>query len=262
MKCVVTGSKGFVGQYLVRRLLNEGFRVVEFDLPEHDLLTSDFSCLDGASVVFHLAAMKGIPACDADPIGALRVNVLGTARLLEACREKDIEFIYGSTWAVNSHNKKMYDVSKKAAEEVVLHYVKRKGVKGKILRLATIYGSGMAGDGVINKFARALVKGQSAEVYGDGWEIRQYTHITDIIEGLLCVWVNSSYSSTPYVVSAREVVSVNDLARRMGVPYAHVEAKDEDENYEVLKTNVSGWKQGVLLEDGLKEMLENAKEQE
>ena len=262
MKITVTGSKGFLGKYVVNALKEKGYETVDFDLPEHNLLDDDFSCLDGSDAVIHLAAMKGIPQCDADPLGALATNTLGTARLVEECNKRGIYLVYASTWAVNSHHKKMYDVSKKAAEEVIIHYIKRKKLRASILRMATFYGLGMADAGVINQFIKCKKEGKPAKVFGDGWEIRQFTHVKDITSALLTLLSNQPVDHEPFVATGKEVININDLGIKICGSLEHITTSDDPENYDVLfakKLESLGWKQKVTLEEGIRKMLDDNK---
>ena len=259
-RVLVTGSKGFVGSYVVKNLTDNMINVTHFDIPEHNLITDDYSCLEGVDGVIHLGAMKGIPECDSNPVGAVNVNILGTVKLLEACIKYNVKsFVYVSTWAVNSHNKKMYDVTKKAAEELVMHYIKHKGLNGKIIRSASLYGPGMAGEGAINQFVNRKKKGLPAIVEGDGWDIRQFTHVKDIANAIIIALVHFPSSSEPYYASAKEVVSINDLALRICGSKEHNLAKNSSpENYEVLRSDeleAFGWRQTIPLEKGIKEMM-------
>jgi len=257
MKVLVTGHKGFLGKYVTQELEVQKHEWVGFDLPENNLLKSDFSILKDVDAVIHLAAMKGIPACDTDPVGAVENNIVGTTRLVEACSKAGIKkFVYASTWAVNSRHKKMYDVTKKACEEIIMHYIKRKDFPGVLLRMATFYGTGMASDGCINQFIKAKQDKKVADIYGDGWEIRQFTHVTDIARGVLTALTQCATSEIPYTVTAKEVISINELAKKIGVKAAYFE-NGESENYEVLfadELESYGWKQEVSLEEGLKDM--------
>lgn len=258
-KILCTGSSGFVGKHLVAKLKKEGYCVVEFDLPNNNLLDDNFDCLDKVDSVIHLAAMKGILQCNENPEKAVQVNILGTVRLLEACYKKDIKnFIYISTWAVNSHNKKMYDITKKAAEEIVLHYIKHKNFPAKILRLATLYGGGMAKEGCINVFIDNAKQNKPAPVIGNGWEVRQFLHIKDCINGIL-IALDCPSREKPYVITAKEVININDLAIKICGEIKRIKTKEEPENYNVLDASClerNGWQQKISLDKGIKGMMD------
>lgn len=258
-KILLTGHKGFLGEYVHKSLTDCGYNVVGFDLPEHDLVEDDFDCLNDVDGVIHLAALKGIPACDKNPELAVKVNILGTSRLLEACHKKGIKrFLYISTWAVNSHNKKMYDITKKAAEEIVIHYVKRKRMNASILRLATLYGGGMAKEGCLNVFVDRAKKGLPAPVQGDGWEVRQFLEVKDCVNGIITAFEHCPASEEPYVVTSKEVININDVALKICGEIERVPSVDEAENFDVLdasRLESYGWKQKILLDDGIKEMM-------
>ena len=110
MSILVTGGTGFIGSYLVRALLERGERVVAFDTtpntelvrgesPQITFVRGDVSQItdilhtvkkEGVKEIHHLGALL-VPACEADPVKALTVNVRGTVDVLEAARLMDVE---------------------------------------------------------------------------------------------------------------------------------------------------------------------------
>src|SRR3990167_3975631 len=256
---LITGNLGFLGKHLTRKLDKLAISWKGYDLPEHDVLNITEKDLKDVTHVVHLAAMKGIPQCENETVKAVETNILGTAKLLQACVNAQVDhFIYSSTWAVNSHNLKAYDVTKKASEDLVRHYTQRKRLNGCILRMATFYGKGMANDGVINRFIEAKKNNQVATIYGDGKETRQYTHVTDVINALVLLLHQTPTSIKPYVITANEHITVEKLAQKIGVSYKHEKEVFEPENYQTLNSKrleLLGWLQTVSLEEGLKEMM-------
>lgn len=257
-KIAITGYKGFLGNYVSKKFSEAGYEIVGIDLPECNIVTDDFPMLDGVEGVVHLAAMKGIQQCDDDPIGSVNVNVLGTCRLLQACFEKKLRFLYISTWEVDSDNKKMYDITKGAGEELVCHYIKLKGLNASILRCATFYGAGMASAGAINQFIKAKKEGKPAVVFGDGMEIRQFTHADDIADAVYLCFTKGKSRLEPYVVSAKEVSQIVDLARDICGKVVFKEASRDPEVYKILVAKdieKLGWKQKISLKEGISRMM-------
>lgn len=258
-KVLVTGHRGFLGRYVKELFEEGGYEVIGLDLPDKDLLTDHLNLL-GFDGVIHLAAMKGIKDCDVDPINAEVTNIHGTTRLLNAChRDKVPYFVYVSTWAVNSPNKKMYDVTKKAAEEITLHYALNKNLQACVVRLGTCYGKGMAKEGVINAFIQRKKEGKPAIIKGDGSEIRQFTHARDVANGLFIAYEKGKTGAT-YMLVAEEVTSIIELAQL--ICDGNVEMVDSDmkpEDYDIYHSDdlkKLGWQQYVKFKDGVKEMMD------
>lgn len=257
-KVAVTGYKGFLGNYVIQRFVKAGYEVVGIDLPECDIVTDNFSIFDGVEGVVHLAAMKGIQQCDDDPIGSVKVNVLGTCRLLQACHEKKLRFLYISTWEVESDKKKMYDITKMSGEEIVRHYIKLKGLNASILRCATFYGPGMASAGAINQFIKAKNENRPAVVFGDGMEIRQFTHADDIADAVFLCFTKGESRLEPYVVSAKEVSQIVELAKYICGEVIFKPVSRDPEIYKILvSTDMEklGWEQKISLKEGIRKMI-------
>jgi UDP-glucose 4-epimerase len=121
MRLLVTGSAGFIGSRLVPRLLAQGGRVLGFDdlsLGQPTPLAADAFAFqqgdvrDAAAVraaferfrpthLVHLAALHHIPTCDAEPVRAVDVNVVGTQVLLDAAQDVECgRVVFASSGAV------------------------------------------------------------------------------------------------------------------------------------------------------------------
>lgn len=173
MRAVVTGGTGFIGANLVRRLLADGHEVHLFlrhghdpwrirdlgsamstyivDLTDPDAVAAALR-VSHADSVFHLAAYGGYPSQN-DPDQAVRTNVLGTIRLLEACRGAGVAtFVaagssseYGSKTHAPSEDERpephsLYAVTKNAATEYCAWVSRRDGARAITLRVYAAYG--------------------------------------------------------------------------------------------------------------------------
>ncbi len=210
------------------------FRLVEGDIRDPAALAAAFSreTIDG---VFHLAARAGVRPSIRDPVLYSSVNVDGTTRLLEACRRHGVgRFVFGSSSSVYGDNPKVpfaesdpvdhpispYAATKKAGEVLCHAYHHLFGIRVACLRFFTVYGPRQRPEMAIHKFARLLLAGEPIERYGDGSSARDYTYITDIVDGVLraherCdgyhVWnLGGSQTTTLAELTAK-------LARRLGV---------------------------------------------
>jgi nucleoside-diphosphate-sugar epimerase len=220
MKCLVTGSAGFIGSHLCERLTRDAHTVVGLDafIPyyprevkeanllavrtqnaykHHSLdLRSDQldAALDGVEVVFHLAAMAGLVKSWSDFDLYQSCNLTATQRLLEAVRRTPgvKRFIYASTSSVygrySTGDETMptrptspYGVTKLAAENLCRSY-EEFGVPVVVLRYFSVYGPRQRPDMGYHRFIASLLANQPITVYGDGQQTRGNTYIADCVE--------------------------------------------------------------------------------
>lgn len=150
--------------------------------------------------IIHLAARAGVrPSLD-EPEFFQQVNVEGTVNLLEAARRHGVKkALIASSSSVYGVNKKVpfsendpvfsvispYAASKLACEALghVYHYVY--GMDVVMLRFFTVYGPRQRPDLAIHKFAKLIQAGKPIPVYGDGSTERDYTYISDIVDGVI-----------------------------------------------------------------------------
>ena len=150
--------------------------------------------------IIHLAARAGVRPSLEEPALYQRVNVEGTVNLLEAARRTGVKKItIASSSSVYGVNSKVpfaesdpifsaispYAASKLACEALghVYHHVY--GMEVVMLRFFTVYGPRQRPDLAIHKFARLIRAGKPIPVFGDGSTARDYTYISDILEGVL-----------------------------------------------------------------------------
>src|SRR6266536_2893257 len=150
--------------------------------------------------IIHLAARAGIRPSLLEPALYQRVNVEGTVNLLEAAHLNGVKKItIASSSSVYGVNSKVpfsesdaiftaispYAASKLACEALghVYHHVY--GMDIAMLRFFTVYGPRQRPDLAIHKFARLIAAGKPIPVFGDGSAARDYTYVTDIVEGVI-----------------------------------------------------------------------------
>ncbi|MFQ5702498.1 MAG: NAD-dependent epimerase/dehydratase family protein [Gemmatimonadales bacterium] len=154
----------------------------------------------GADVVIHLAARAGVRPSIADPALYTSVNVDGTVQLLEACVGNGVaRFVFGSSSSVYGDDTPVpfvetvpamcpispYAATKRAAELICDVYRRLYDVRVASLRLFTVYGPRQRPDLAIHRFTKLLALGSPIQRYGDGSSERDYTHIDDILKGIL-----------------------------------------------------------------------------
>jgi UDP-glucuronate 4-epimerase len=163
--------------------------------------------------VIHLAAKAGVRPSLEDPQAYLRANVQGTLQLLEYCRVRGIrDMIFGSSSSVYGNETSTtfredmaavlpvspYAATKRAGELYCATYAHLYQMKISCLRFFTVYGPRQRPDLAIHKFARQIIDGVPIKVFGDGSTERDYTHVSDIVTGIISAlnWTMASPAGT------------------------------------------------------------------
>lgn len=175
-----------------------GFRLVEGDIRDSALLERLLG-EERFELVVHLAARAGVRPSIRDPILYTSVNLDGTTRLLEASRCFGVRrFVFGSSSSVYGNNERVpfaeddpvdrpispYAATKKAGEVLCHAHHHLYGMTVACLRFFTVYGPRQRPEMAISKFARLLAAGEPIEQYGDGSSARDYTYVSDIVDGI------------------------------------------------------------------------------
>jgi UDP-glucuronate 4-epimerase len=179
--------------------LGKPFEFIFGDLTDDEAIAEVFASAQFDQII-HLAARAGVRPSLAEPALYQRVNVEGTVNILEAARRRGIKKItIASSSSVYGVNSKVpfaetdpiftaispYAASKLACEALghVYHHVY--GIDVAMLRFFTVYGPRQRPDLAIRKFARLIDAGKRIPVFGDGSTARDYTYITDIVQGVM-----------------------------------------------------------------------------
>jgi len=179
--------------------LAKPFEFVHGDITDAAALAEIFSSVKFDQVI-HLAARAGVRSSLADPALYQRVNVEGTVNVLEAARKNGVKKItIASSSSVYGLNSKVpfsendvvnspispYAASKLACESLghVWHHIHQMDVA--MLRFFTVYGQRQRPDLAIYKFAELMTAGKPIPVFGDGGTARDYTFVSDTLEGII-----------------------------------------------------------------------------
>jgi len=175
------------------------FEFIHGDLTDSAAVAAVFGRVKFDQVI-HLAARAGVRPSLQEPALYQRVNVEGTVNVLEAARKTGVKkLILASSSSVYGVNAKVpfaesdpiltaispYAASKLACEALghVYHHIY--GLDIVMLRFFTVYGPRQRPDLVIHKFAKLISAGKPIPVFGDGGTARDYTYITDIVNGVM-----------------------------------------------------------------------------
>ena len=209
MKILVTGGAGFVGTNLIKRLLRDGHDVVSLDnyctgfksnhqdgCQYFDIDITDSFDLQSVllnidiDIVYHLAALARIQPSIKNPIPAIKNNFDSTLNILEWSREKEKPVVFaGSSSFHHGLWGSPYAWSKHAGEQLCELYNKVYGLQSVTCRFYNVYGPHQLETGtyatVIGIFEKQYREGRALTVTGDGEQRRDFTHIDDIVDGLI-----------------------------------------------------------------------------
>lgn len=230
--------------------------------------------------IIHLAARAGVRRSIAQPLLYQDINVRGTLNLLEATRKNRIEnFIFGSSSSVYGARKKgpfseenrvdnpisPYAATKKAGEELCYYYHHLYGLNITCLRLFTVYGPRGRPDMALYKFTSLISKGKPIEMYGDGSSKRDYTYVSDIIDGILAALNknlnfaiinlgNSKPIQLRYFISLIE----KSLGKKAKIKQLPIQPGDISVTYANINKakRLLGYKPKVKIEEGIKLFVE------
>jgi UDP-glucuronate 4-epimerase len=206
------------------RKSGKAFQFVRGDLTDSACLEALFAAVRFDQVI-HLAARAGVRPSFQDPALYHRVNVEGTVNLLEAARRHGVKkLILASSSSVYGVNAKVpfaesdpvfapispYAASKLACEALGHVYHHAYGLDIAMLRFFTVYGPRQRPDLAIHKFAQLIDTGQPVPVFGDGTTARDYTYITDTLQGILAC-TRQEFGYEVFNLGESRTVKLNDL---------------------------------------------------
>jgi len=181
--------------------------------------------LNGVDYVFHQAAQAGVRSSWGDEFNVYTSNnVLATQRLLEACKGLEMKrFIYASSSSVYGDSEELplreqsflkpvspYGVTKLAGEYLCYSYWKNFDIPVVSLRYFTVYGPRQRPDMAFHRFIKAILNDENIEIYGDGEQTRDFTFISDAIEGNMLA-MKSDTAGEVFNIGGGSRVSVNEV---------------------------------------------------
>ncbi|WP_303807533.1 NAD-dependent epimerase [Aeromonas rivipollensis] len=178
-----------------------GFRFERMDLADRATMAALFA-RERFDRVIHLGAQAGVRYSLDNPFAYADSNLNGTLTVLEGCRHHGVQhLVYASSSSVYGLNEQMpfktsdgvdhpvslYAASKKANELMAHSYSHLYGLPTTGLRFFTVYGPWGRPDMALFKFVRAILSGEPIDIYNQGQLSRDFTHIDDIVEGVIRV---------------------------------------------------------------------------
>jgi UDP-glucose 4-epimerase len=301
MRILVTGGAGFIGSHIVdtylaaghsvaivdnlstgrREHVNPRARLYTVDLGQPDALAEVFA-REQPQVVSHQAAQKSVRISVEDPATDATINIVGSLHLLEQCRRHGVEHvifastggaIYGDVnviptpeehpaWPVSP-----YGIAKLTVEHYLYFYHHQYGIPYTALRYANVYGPrqdphGEAG--VVAIFVERLLAGDSATIFGDGEQTRDYVYVGDVAAANLRAL--ETRAPGPFNVGTGVETSVNalyhTLQQAIGLdrPAAYAPGRPGEQIRSAIDASHAaqtlGWRPQLSLADGLRRTVE------
>lgn len=311
-RVLVTGAAGFIGSHLVERLLALGAETTAFvrynsrndvgflaEVPAgvrsglsiefgdvRDLDTVRGLC-EGVEVVFHLAALIGIPYSYARPEEVVETNVGGSLNLLLGAREAGVaRFVQTSTSEVygtgiylpidEKHPKQpqsVYSGSKISSDAIALSFHHSFGLPVAVCRPFNTYGPRQSDRAVIPTIASQVLGGDAVRL-GNLDATRDFTYVSDTVEGFLAVAASEAAIGREVNLGTGSDISIGALVEKIGalagrrIEVATEEERKRPDTSEVqrllssneLARELTGWEPRVSLDEGLERTLDFVRE--
>ncbi len=252
MNILVTGGAGFIGRWVVKKLLFDGHRVtalddlsngrlmnidefrdnpdflfIEGDIKDRGVLEKVFA--GGFDLVYHLAASINVQDSIDDPRTTYDNDVTGTFNVLEECRRQGIKMVFMSTCMVyersldetgisEEHPVKPaspYAASKLSGEALTLSYYYAYGLPTVVVRPFNTYGpfqKSSGEGGVVAIFIQGDLEGKDLNIYGDGTQTRDLLYVEDCADFVIAAGMDSRANGQLLNAGLGRDVSINELA--------------------------------------------------
>ena len=179
-------------------LQNPGFTTIEAQLEDRetlDRIADDFA----PDVIVHLAAQAGVRYSLENPRAYIDANVVGSFNVMEVAKRHKVQHLLmastSSAYGANEvmpftetdradHQLTIYAATKKATESMGHAYAHLWGIPTTMFRFFTVYGPWGRPDMALYKFVEAILKGQPLDIYNHGEMYRDFTYVTDLVEGI------------------------------------------------------------------------------
>ena len=247
----MTGGAGFIGSHLCEKLLNLKHEVIcvdnfytgsnknishledfdDFEVMRHDVTFPLYLEVDG---IFNLACPASPVQYQKNPVQTFKTNVHGAINMLGLAKRTGARFLQASTsevygdpevspqredyWGhVNPIGiRSCYDEGKRAAETLTMDYQRQFNVDTKIARIFNTYGPNMSKDDgrVVSNFIVQALRNEPLTVYGDGSQIRSFCFVSDLIEGLVKLFLKEKVNE-PINIGNPMPITMGQLAQEV-----------------------------------------------
>ncbi|MGB8217142.1 MAG: NAD-dependent epimerase/dehydratase family protein [Candidatus Methanoperedens sp.] len=281
MGILVTGGSGFIGSHVVDKLIDKNLDVKIFDIKKPhredvEFIRGDIASLEELKVamedmeyIFHIAAFSNINKIAENPLKAVDLNIMSTAKVLETARSCGVErIIYASSYFVDSGEGHLYTTTKTASEMLCKDYYTLYGLPFTILRYGTAYGPRSRNEDVISIFIRRALSHQPLIIHGNGTQSRNFIYVEDLAEGNVAALQNIAKNKT-YNLEGMRSITVKEVAESVkkligDIIIEYKEGRLDDFEGGAILTDKAkrelGWEPKVNFEDGIRKCIERYRE--
>nr|BAR35044.1 putative UDP-glucose 4-epimerase [uncultured Mediterranean phage uvMED] len=275
MQVLVTGGVGFIGSNLIEKLYKQGHEVISVDnystgkkenehsfceyhnvdLQEHPL---EYVKMEKPDIIYHLAAKARILPSIQNPLHTMKNNVDSMIHVLDYARSKNVPVVYaGSSSVVGDIYSNPYTLSKFYGEELCKMYSEVYDTPISICRFYNVYGKYQLTEGayctLIGIFERLYNNNQPLTITGDGEQRRDFTHVDDIVDGLIRCGKGLNSSGDRVVITGKTFelgrgknYSINEIADTFGdYPREYIDGRSgemrETLNTDTMAKDMLGW---------------------
>tara|TARA_Y100000294_G_scaffold29021_1_gene24435 strand:+ start:37 stop:1011 length:975 start_codon:yes stop_codon:yes gene_type:complete len=301
-KVLITGATGFVGSHLTELCVKKGFEVIAFDRynPNYNLgwlekskykddinfvfgdirdYDSVLKTMKGCNIVFHLAALIGIPYSYLSPQAYLKTNVEGTYNILESSKHLDIEQtiitstseIYGTAKYIPIDEKhpisaqSPYSASKISADQLAISYYNSFQLPIKIIRPFNVYGPRQSSRAVIPSIIIQALNNKKEIKLGNVEPSRDFTYVTDTCSAFIDILKIKNFFGKTINIGTNTENKIGDVALKiLNKLNSKAIIKKENQRIRSLKSEVNrlkcdnkkilkntNWKPIISLDKGL-----------
>lgn len=259
---LVIGGAGFIGSHLCKELIERGFKVYSLDnyftgkksnhikgVTYINSESKNIEVIDNffkPDTIFHLGEYSRVIPSFEDIEKVIEYNYIGTVKVIEYCRKNKIRLIYAGSSTKFGDKESPYSFIKKQNTELIKRYGKWYGLDYAITYFYNVYGPKQICTGkyatVIGIFKENIKKGRPHIINGIGTQKRIFTHVEDIVGGLVLV---GELGYGEYCLGSSEQYSIKEVAKMFGGKIKFVSEKQGDRTSSTIslkRIEQLGWK--------------------
>jgi len=305
---LVTGADGFIGSHLTEKLLDEGYKVRAFvyynsfnswgwldTLPKErlkgvEIFSGDVrdhngvrKAMKGVDVVFHLAALIGIPFSYHSPDSYIETNIKGTLNILQAAMSENLKRVlitstsevYGTARQVpidESHPlqaQSPYSATKIGADKIAESFYRSFGLPVTVVRPFNTYGPRQSARAIIPTVITQLLSGSAIVNLGATEPTRDFNYVKDVCEGFIAIANSDKTIGETVNIASGSEISIGDVAKliikkinpkaKLGLDKERLRPKNSEverllgDNKKIAR--LTGWRPKYSMNDGLDETI-------